>query len=76
MESEASEWLTTRETMAALGIGRTRLWKLTREGRLIAHQRGPNRKVRYYARTQVERLANEYRPAPPQGHGRHQQGRG
>jgi hypothetical protein len=63
MSGVAGEWLTTREAMAVLGIGRTRLWKLTREGRLTAHQRSPNRKVRYYSRAAVERLANEYRPA-------------
>jgi hypothetical protein len=59
---QANEWLTTREAMSILRIGRTRLWQLTREARLIAHQRGPNRKARYYARQDVEQLANEYRP--------------
>lgn len=58
------EWLTTHETMAALGIGRTRLWKLTRDGQLIAHQRGPDRRARFYFRDEVERLAQEYRPVP------------
>lgn len=60
------EWLTTQEAMAVLGIGRTRLWRLTKDGPLVAHQRGPDRRARYYAREEVERLAREYRPVPMQ----------
>lgn len=64
MHETAPEWLSAREAMVRLGIGRTRLWKLAKEGRLTAYQRGPNRKARYYARADVERLATEVRPAP------------
>lgn len=61
---DASEWLTTHEAMAMLGVGRTRLWKLTKEGQLIAYRRGPDRRARFYARADVERLAREYHPIP------------
>ena len=60
--SEASEWLTTQETMVVLGISRTRLWQLVKEGRLTPYQRGANRKVRYYPRVEVDRLAAEQQP--------------
>ncbi len=63
MSDQPGEWLTIQETMAVLGVGRTRLWQLTRDAQLVAHQRGPDRKMRYYARRDVERLANDYRPA-------------
>jgi excisionase family DNA binding protein len=62
------EWLSTLEATARLGIGRTRLWMLVKEGRLTAYQLGPNRKARYYARAEVERLANEVRSAPSPHH--------
>lgn len=60
-----TEWLTAREAMQRLGIGRTLLWKLAKEGRLPAYQIGANRKARYYARRDVERLAREVRSTPP-----------
>ena len=68
MPDDANEWLTTRETMVALGISRTRLWQLVREGRLTPYQRGANRKVRYFARAAVDRLAAEQQPRSPRSH--------
>ncbi len=62
IDDMGEEWLTTQEAMAALGISRTRLWQLTKEGLLTAHQRGANRKVRYYRRTEVERVQTQSRP--------------
>jgi predicted DNA-binding transcriptional regulator AlpA len=62
MPDDEIEWLTTQETMAALGISRTRLWQLVREGRLTPYQRGANRKVRYYSRAAVDRVAAEQHP--------------
>ena len=62
MVDDAREWLTRQETMDLLGVGRTRLWQLTQQGRLVAHRRGANRKQRYYRRDDVERLAAEYQP--------------
>ena len=64
MVGHSEEWLTTREAMAALGIGRTRLWQLVRERRLTAYQRGVNRRARYYRRDEVARLQGEYRSVP------------
>ncbi len=62
IDDMGEEWLTTQEAMAALGISRTRLWQLTKEGLLTAHQRGANRKARYYRRTEVERVQTQSRP--------------
>lgn len=62
MPETDTEWLTARQAMARLGIGRTLLWKLAKEGRLPSYQIGANRKARYYARCDVERLAHEVRP--------------
>ncbi len=69
MSDIVPKWLSTREAMARLGIGRTRLWMLVKEGRLTAYQLGPNRKARFYAKAEVERLANEVRSAPSPHHG-------
>ncbi len=66
------EWLTTQEAMAVLQVGRTRLWRLVREGGLTAYQRGPDRRARYYKRAEVQRLARKYRPATQGGHGEHE----
>ncbi len=70
MSDERGEWLTRQEAMDVLGVGHTRLWQLTRAGRLVAHRRGTNRKQRYYRRDEVERLAGEYQPmaAPTRDH--------
>ena len=64
MADGTEEWLTTQGAMEVLGVSRTRLWQLTKAGLLTAHQRGVNRKVRYYRRAEVERLAHEARPVP------------
>jgi helix-turn-helix protein len=62
MSTSNDQWLTAQEARAVLKVGRTRLWSLAKEGKLIAHQRGPDRRARYYRRTEVERLAGEYHP--------------
>lgn len=62
MSTSEDQWLTANEARAVLKVGRTRLWSLTKEGKLIAHQRGPDRRARYYLRVDVERLAGEYHP--------------
>lgn len=54
-----------QQAMAALRIGRTRLWQLTREGHLTAYQRGVNRKQRYYQRRDIERMVSAYQPLRP-----------
>lgn len=74
MGEHAEEWLTTREALAALGIGRTRLWQLARAGRLTAYRRGANRRARYYRRDEVERLRGEYRSVPERQPGQGQEG--
>ena len=62
--NETDGWLTTAQVMVILGIGRTRLWQLAKDGRLTAHQHEVNRKQRYYRREEVERLAQAYRSVP------------
>ena len=74
MADGTEEWLTTQEAMALLGVSRTRLWQLTKAGLLTAHQRGVNRKARYYRRAEVERLAHEARPVPGAHAAEHQEG--
>jgi hypothetical protein len=66
MGTSNDQWLTAQEARAVLKVGRTRLWSLTKEGKLIAHQRGPDRRARYYRRAEVERLAGEYHPLTSQ----------
>jgi hypothetical protein len=60
--ADSEGWLTTAQAIMVLGISRTRLWLLTKEGRLTAHQRGTDRRARFYRGADVERLAREYRP--------------
>lgn len=74
MAESTAEWLTTRQAMGELGIGRTRLWQLVREGRLTAYQRGVNRRARYYQRHEVERVKQEYQPVSGRKPGRRQEG--
>jgi hypothetical protein len=62
MKTTEAQWLTVHEALDVLKIGRTSLWKLTKNGQLVAHRRGPDRRAKYYLRSEVERLAHEYRP--------------
>ncbi len=74
MVDDTTEWLTTREVMARLGIGRTRLWQLVKAGRLTAYQHGVNRRARHYRRDDVERLAGEYEPVSRKKSGEEREG--
>lgn len=64
MTNAEEDWLTTQGAMQRLGVSRTRLWMLVNEGRLTPHQRGTNRKVRYYRLSEVEQVARDFRPVP------------
>lgn len=66
MSTREDQWLSAQEARAVLKVGRTRLWSLTKEGKLVAHQWGPDRRARYYRREEVERLAGEYHPVTNQ----------
>lgn len=61
LAGDSREWLTTRQILAFLQIGRTKLWELVRNGAFPAYRLGdgPNAGLRYRRSDVVRWLENQ-----------------